>query len=231
MTAYKQGRWVAEILALQQEDGLWGNFHTLSAPTPKQPLTTEQALRRLQILGFSQEDEPVARGLSALHSCLAGKREMPNRRETHNWDIFTELMLAVWIRRFTPDDELANAAAKKWAGIVTQAFAGGEYDQEAYAAAYRRTFGMKPRGGRLVDFVSFYPISLLAGEIPEHIQRAYFEYILDHETGIYYIYPHTLLRLPQTFQSKQASRYLAAVELLCRYPNACVRERLAFVAA
>ena len=37
-----------EILAQQDENGLWGNFHTLSKPS-KAPITTEQALRRLYV--------------------------------------------------------------------------------------------------------------------------------------------------------------------------------------
>jgi hypothetical protein len=44
---FKDGKWVKKILELQHKDGSWGYFHTLSKPTSKQPITTEQALRRL----------------------------------------------------------------------------------------------------------------------------------------------------------------------------------------
>ena len=47
---YKDSKWAKEIISLQDKDGLWGYFHTLSVPK-KQPITSEQALRRLQILG------------------------------------------------------------------------------------------------------------------------------------------------------------------------------------
>jgi hypothetical protein len=46
-----RNKWVQKILELQHEDGSWGFFHSLSQPTKEQPMTTEQALRRLQILG------------------------------------------------------------------------------------------------------------------------------------------------------------------------------------
>ncbi|MDD4797628.1 MAG: hypothetical protein PHO66_07655, partial [Eubacteriales bacterium] len=59
----------------------------------------------------------------------------------------------------------------------------------------------------------------------------YFDYILSHETGIYYLYHRVLLQLPAVFASREASRYLTAIELLSRYPNAYVRQKLAFVAA
>ena len=56
--------WVQQILALQQEDGSWGHFHSLSQPTKQQPMTTEQALRRLWILGLTKDDQPIARTLA-----------------------------------------------------------------------------------------------------------------------------------------------------------------------
>ena len=57
---YRNGKIAEQIVALQNEDGTWGNeFHSLSIPNNKKPLTTEQALRRLKLLGFTIKDEPV----------------------------------------------------------------------------------------------------------------------------------------------------------------------------
>ncbi len=55
---YKNSKWSKEIISLQKEEGLWGYFYTLSEPK-KYPITTEQALRRLQILGYTIEDECI----------------------------------------------------------------------------------------------------------------------------------------------------------------------------
>lgn len=49
---YKEGKWAKEIPALQNEDGKWGCFHSL-AKSYGAPMTTEQALRRLERLGFT----------------------------------------------------------------------------------------------------------------------------------------------------------------------------------
>jgi len=58
--ANKNCKWAKHILGLQQEDGTWGlEFHSLSVPTKKYPLTTEQALRRLYVLGFDVNDAPI----------------------------------------------------------------------------------------------------------------------------------------------------------------------------
>lgn len=123
---YKNSKWSKEIISLQNEDGLWGYFHTLSDPN-KHPITTEQALRRLQIMGYIIEDTCIQKTVQYMHDCLIGKKEMPDRREkTHNWDTFTQLMLSTWIRRFTKDDTSANEVANTWANIISFAFKTGK---------------------------------------------------------------------------------------------------------
>lgn len=52
---HKDGKWAKMILALQEPDGKWGCFHSLSRFYGAD-ITTEQALRRLERLGFTQED-------------------------------------------------------------------------------------------------------------------------------------------------------------------------------
>ena len=53
---YRNGKWVDQILLQRREDGLWGNFHTLSCPVPGRNYTTEQAIRRLYYLGYTAEE-------------------------------------------------------------------------------------------------------------------------------------------------------------------------------
>lgn len=225
---YKDGKWAHSILALQEEDGKWGCFHSLSQFYDS-PITTEQALRRLQRLGFTMEDDCIQRAVSYMDDCLTGKRSIPDRPEKlHNWDIFTSLILSTWIRRFTQDNQNANAVADQWAEVISRAFSGGTYDHGAYIAAYRDTWGEKPRGGRLVDFVSFYSVSLLAGCLDVPTETALVDYILNKEDGIYYIYDKKLTQLPCCFQSRETSRYLDAIELIAEYPSA--RGKLSFVA-
>ncbi|NLM77193.1 MAG: hypothetical protein GX173_03790 [Ruminococcaceae bacterium] len=52
--ADKDSKWASQILTRQHDDGSWGHFRSLSNPTKAQPMTTEQALRRLRILGFTK---------------------------------------------------------------------------------------------------------------------------------------------------------------------------------
>jgi hypothetical protein len=48
MSDYKNGKWANNIIELQKDDGSWGYFHSLAVSKTNYPMTTEQALRRLQ---------------------------------------------------------------------------------------------------------------------------------------------------------------------------------------
>lgn len=220
---HKDGKWARELLEAQNEDGSWGTyFHTLSQPS-QEPYTFEQALRRLEILGFTMEDAPIQRALAHMDDCLAGRAELADRREvSHDWDTFIRLMLATWIRRFTPCNANANRVAGQWVGVIGAAFSGGAYDHKRYLEAFQDILGVKARGGRFLDFVSFYQVSLLAGALDAPTEALAFDYIFRHAPGIYYIYDFApgadgFATLPKDFRSKDALRYLNAIELLSAY--------------
>lgn len=226
---HKNGKWAKSIIALQEDDGKWGQFHSLSKFC-NSPITTEQALRRLERLGYTMEDACIQKAVSYMDDCLTGKKTIPDPREKlHDWDIFTALMLSTWIRRFTSENPNANKVADRWANIISCAFADGTYNHNEYVAAYRDTWGIKPNGGRLIDFVNFYPVSMLKGCLDRKTEMAFVDYVLNKEGGIYYIYEKKLRQLPGCFESREASRYLGAIELLAEYN--CAKEELGFVAA
>lgn len=221
---HRNSKQAEKILALQREDGSWGCFHTLSRGEVR---TTEQALRRLMILGYTMEDDCLRRAAAYLEDCLL-KGEIPDGREkTHNWDIFVKMMLASWLRRLHADSPEADKVAGKWAAILQGAFQSGAYVHEDYTAAFYCVFGEKPRGGRLLDFVQPYVITLVNGYLDAETEAQMFDYILQHEPGMYYIYSARLAEVPSAFQSRQANWYLSAIELLAAYPRQ--REKLQFV--
>ncbi len=228
---FKNGKWAQQLLAKQLPDGSWGQFHSMSQ-VYSYTVTTEQALTRLQRLGFSIQDECIQKAVVYMERCLRGECAIPDPQEKlHDWNIYTALMLATRIRLFTDGCETANAVARQWADILTAAFRSGEYSHEAYLSAYRSAFGQTPpkKAGRLVDFVHFYPVALLAGCFDETTEAAILRYILQHEGGMYYIYEKPLHTPPAVFAGREASRYLAAIELLARWPGA--KAQLGFVRA
>jgi len=220
-------KWVRQILDLQHDDGSWGCFHTLSQPTKKQPMTTEQALRRLRILGLTKEDEPVQRALLYIRRCLAGELQPPDRREkVFNWNAFEKHMLATWLRLFEPNDPQALRIARFWAELVTYAFQDGKLNMERYEEAYRKRIPKLHTGERLISISQFYMVNLLQGMLDARTEDAFVRHIIDNKEGIYYIYGSRIAEVPAEFASKAANSYLTALEQLAGF--SCAGEKLKF---
>lgn len=226
---YRNGKNAQQILELQKADGTWGNeFHSFAMPNSRNPLTTEQALRRLQLLGFTIEDAPIRKALDCLSTCLRGERRIDDYWEkTMDWDLFTKLMLSTWIKIFEPDNELALSFGRKWANVIEKTFDSGTYDCKVFEEVYQQEFYQKAKGPRVTDFVTFYQINLLQGLLSKETERRMLDYVINHEGGIYYIYGKPIREVPQVFASLETSRYLAAIEILAGYETA--GEKLQFV--
>jgi hypothetical protein len=65
--------------------------------------------------------------------------------------------------------------------------------------------------------------------LDKNTEAAYFKYILEHDGGMYYIYGDKLKNIPEAFQSKKASNYIRAIELLAKYDNPECRKQLQFI--
>lgn len=228
---HKNGKWAKQILDSRNDEGMWGNFHTLSQPVSNKAITTEQAIRRLRILGYTKEDEPIQTVLERMCQCVRGEKPIDNYYEkTHDWPLFERLMLSAWIRLFDPVNETALTVARQWAFIVQKAFASGQYNKNDDMDAFALTFGRrpKPRSGFETGFGMFYHAVLLRGVLEPGTESLLLDYYLARSDGIYYIYDKCLSQLPEEFASKMTSHYLAAAEVLAEYEKA--RERMGFVA-
>lgn len=224
-----QNKWVREITALQRDDGSWGYFHSLAAPTKKQPLTTEQALKRLQVLGLTLNDEPIRRAIRYIEKCAAGDLTIPDRVEVNpDWSFFLSTMFAAWLRILNVHNKTAATVARRWAEVIRIAFGGGSFDQSAYENAYRLV--LRPQRKKVHYFKSianFYLLSLLPDLLPIEVERRMIDYVMQYPGGILYIgYPRAVRELPPVFASLETSRYIAALELLAWYSVA--PEKLAF---
>lgn len=213
---YRNGKWARQIIAMQHPDGGWGCFHTLRGDSDT-PMTTELALHRLERLGYTAEDECIQAAIACMESLLQTGVLPEGNEKTSDFRTFVDLIVATRIRRFTDQCAPANEIAGKWAQVITKAFSSGMFSQADYDACYIQVFGRKPKGGRLTDFVNFYQLSLLAGLLDKETESLMLDYVLTHKEGIYYVYEDRLDNAPDKFQSKKASRYLAAMELLSRY--------------
>ena len=218
MQNYRNGKWANQIISMQHPDGSWGCFHTLRGDSDT-PMTTEMALLRLELLGYTAEDNCIKRAIAHMETLLHTGELPEGKEKTSDFETFVDLIVAARIRRFTDRCESANEIAGKWAQVITKAFSSGTYSQTDYNACYTQVFGRKPKGGRLIDFVNFYHLSILPGMLDKQTESLMLDYVLSHEDGIYYVYENRLDGVPDEFQSKKASRYLAAIELLARYES------------
>ena len=225
--------WTQEILDQQQPDGGWGAFHTLFGSQKFQPdnqradkKTTEQALWRLHILGMTAQDEPIRRAIVYMEACLA-QPVSPVFTEKKHGLIFSDRMLAAWLRLFVPEHPAALRVARKWARVIEAAFSDGKYNHVLYAQTYEEQFDnrLNPKAGMLVDFVSFYTVVLLRGLLPPITEDAMLDYILQRQ--LHYICKSPLNEPPEPFASLEASRYTAALELLAGYAFAPEKLRFA----
>lgn len=222
-------KWVNQVLKRQNEDGGFGYFHSLSTASVKRiPLTTEQALRRLKVLGLSKEDIYIQKAISYMEKYLKGEVDYPDRKEKlHDWTIFTQLITATQIRQFDLSNKAALTIAHRWTDIIEYAFSGNNYNQNLYEEAYKETFNKKPKGARLQDYANFYFLALLKGMLSKETEKKMLHHIINNPNGIYYVYDEAINSLPDKFASNKASRYLNAVELLAEYKEA--KEMLQFI--
>lgn len=210
-------KWVKDLISIQQSNGSFGYFHSLNY-SKGNFITTEQALRRLKILGLDNRDLCIQNTIAYLQRFLEGKEDFPDRKEKlHDWTIFTHLMVAAQIRQFDPYNKVALEIANKWKLIIEYSFCDNFFDKKRYEEVYIETFSKKPSGGRLIDFVNFYPVVLLNGILKKEKEEVIIEYILNKSNGIYYIYDNCIKTLPKSFNSKESSKYLTAIELLSTY--------------
>ena len=189
-------------------------------------MTTEMALLRLELLGYTAEDKCIKRAIAPMETLLHTGELPEGKEKTSDFETFVDLIVAARIRRFTDRCESANEIAGKWAQVITKAFSSGTYSQTDYNACYTQVFGRKPKGGRLIDFVNFYQLSILLGMLDKQTESRMLDYVLSYEDGIYYVYENRLDKVPDEFQCKKASRYLAAIELLSRYESG--KDKLSF---
>ncbi|MDO5398899.1 MAG: hypothetical protein Q4G33_13320, partial [bacterium] len=170
----------------------------------------------------------IRKAINCMTACLRGERKIDDYSEkSHDWPLFTKLMLSTWVRIFEPDNEIALSFAKQWANVISKAFESRTYNDAAYIEAYISEFHSKPKGARERDFADFYHLNLLKGVLSSDIKSSMLDYVISKTDGIYYAYDKSIMELPKVFKSKETSRYLEAIEILSEYKSA--KDKLGFV--
>ena len=178
-------KWIDKIIALQQPDGSWGSFHSLSKPTKDHPFTTEHALRRLSILGLTYQDAPIKRAVKHMKDALNRRIIFLDKREKSlNSDFFEQMLLATWIKRFVPHDAQAQEIAAFWADIIQKSVINETIDVASYESEYRKRVPKLHRQKRIIGFSQFYMVMLLQDMLDEKTEKAFVSHLINHQNGI-----------------------------------------------
>ena len=81
-----------QIISMQHPDGSWGCFHTLRGNSDT-PMTTEMALLRLELLGYTAEDECIKRAITHMETLLHTGELPEGKEKTSDFEIFVDLIV------------------------------------------------------------------------------------------------------------------------------------------
>ena len=90
---YKNGKWANQIISMQHPDGSWGCFHTLRGDSDT-PMTTEMALHRLGLLGYTAEDDCIKRAIAHMETLLHTGELPEGKEKTSDFETFVDLIVA-----------------------------------------------------------------------------------------------------------------------------------------
>lgn len=207
---------VKSITDQQFEDGSWDYFHTLSSDA-RTKLTTENAIRRLLILGLDINDEPMKKVYNYMDRFLQMEIDIRDRKEgLSDWKEVTELFAAAWMLELDRSSKIAGEVADKWALLISRSFSGDKFDINYYKEAFIDIFNTKP-GKRVWNIESFHIVASITGRLEPEIEEKFINYIMNNDKGIYYIAKGKLVNLPSTFESRETSRFIYAHTLLSSY--------------
>ena len=131
---------VKEITDQQLEDGSWDRFHTLSSNSITN-ITTENAIRRLLILGLDADDEPIQKAFLYMEKYLKNEIDYRDGKEAFSdWREITELFTAAWMLEIDGQSKIAGTVADKWANLITRCFTGKNLNLINYSNAFLEIF-------------------------------------------------------------------------------------------
>lgn len=201
------------LFRLQQPDGGFGRFHSLSQGAD---ITTEKVLRRCLFLGLDKTNPGLKRILDYVRKCLNREIVIPDRPEKiGQWDHFLDLMFSAWLRLFDDGSDEVIPVVKQWTTLIESSIVDDHFDFLLYSHHNQQLFGKIRSGQRVIDPTNFYVVALLSKRLSEPASRCYFDYVL--EKGIYYIYGQDLRIVPERFDDQKTIHYLNAIALAASY--------------
>ena len=216
-----RSKWVTELAEAQLPDGSWGNFHSMAAYQKHRFPSSEYAIHRCLALGLDQHSPILQRAAAYIADHLRGQVQWSDRVEKHDhhglWPAQIRTISAATLARIDHEHPQVDPVRAYWAGIVSTAFASGQYDRSAELAMHQALTGVPSK--RFYPFHVLYPLVLLSSGpriLPPDLEERLLTTVLHWPSGIYYVHDRPLDRFPGIGEP-QFGNWLCAIELLSRF--------------
>lgn len=211
-------RWVRQLAQAQDENGIWGRFHTRDSKRKTAFPTTEIAIQRALALGLEKEDNILKKAMSWIVRCLQGSETWSDRVErSEGWATMTRAVTASTLARIDPRHPILESEWQRWAEIAVRTFSNGSYDADAERQAHLELHGLKTTC--YYRFKVLHPLMILSSTqncLPGPVECSLVNWVFCHPGGIYYVVAGRVADFPQPDERRFAA-WLESLRILARF--------------
>lgn len=211
-------KWVRQLAEAQDENGIWGRFHTRDSKRKMAFATTEIAIQRALALGLEKEDDILKKAMSWIVRCLQGSETWSDRVErSEGWATMTRAVTASTLARIDPRHPILESEWQCWAEIAVRTFSSGSYDPDAERQAHLELHGLKTTS--YYRFNVLHPLMILSSSqncLPEPVERSLVNWVFCHPGGIYYVTAGRIADFPRSDERRFAA-WLESLHILARF--------------
>lgn len=211
-------KWVQRLAEAQNENGIWGRFHTRDSKLKTAFPTTEIAIQRALALGLVKEDAILKKAMAWIVRCLQGSETWSDRVEkSEGWAAMTRAVTSSTLARIDPQHPLLENEWQRWAEIAMRTFSRGSYDADAERQAHLELFGLKTPC--YYRFNVLHPLMILSSSLnllPEPVERSLVHWVYNHPGGIYYLSGGRIADFPWP-DARRFAAWLESLRILARF--------------
>jgi hypothetical protein len=219
--AMLSSRWVLELEAAQEPNGIWGRFHSQDSSIRKPFRTSELAIRRALALGLDKDDTILKLAIAYMERVLQGKASWTDPPERHEgWPMNMRFINAGTLAWVDAGHPLLQPCLSVWMEILERTFASGIYHAKAEQEAQRVLNGIVTPG-KYLHLGMLYPLLILTSanaSLPRALENTFLTWLWQREEGLYYITPYRLSDMPE-IGTPRFCGWLTALEVIARFPG------------
>ncbi len=213
---------VAELYETQEENGVWGRFHTQDTTVKKRFVTSECAIERALALGLDKDSPLLQRTIRFLTAHIAGQPCWSDPPEKHDnpllFPYFTRLVSAANLALIDHDHPLLDEPRRVMVDMLIISFRSGTFRAEDAVRARTEVTGIlsKTPEGFLLCKYGLVILSSAGQALPQDLEDCLLGYVFQNPKGVYYLFDKNLqVSLP--IDHPKFVCWLATQEVLSRF--------------